>query len=343
MEVEAFANELKSIYVDILRYDVLSHTHIHTHTHTHTHVHVQELSLQEGGTLSGGALSGGALSGGVGEYSREFPNLTPTQTEGVSKRPGATPEKKEGTNLRGSQRGGGGGGYEYGGSHGQKRNESGSYSRIQRGTDGNFMFSPSRSGGRGRSGDFGGYQTGFDRGPPRGGDIGSSGRSGRDHYGGGGGGGYPGGVRDHYRDGYGGYGDHDGYRGHHGSDYDRYSHTDWRRSYAGGEFDHLSPYGGPRGGPYGDIHGDHFRGSGRHGGSGRFGTRRNRLVEEARMFRAKSHERVDHMGGPGGARGPYRLEDDFRDTPDFYLSQPTTPHFPYDSRPPSFGMPPSGT
>lgn len=286
---------------------------------------VQELSLQEGGTLSGGA----------GEYPREFPNLTPTQNEGANKRAGAPPEKKqEGSNLRGSQRGS-----EYGG-RGQKKTSP--YSRVQRGNDGNFMMPPSHSGGGagGRPSDFGGYQ--FDRGQHRGGG-GDIGRGGRDHYGSG----YPGGPRDHYRDIYGNssYGDHDAYRGHHGNDFDRNSHSDWRRSYAGGEFDHMSPFSGGRSGMYGDIHhGDHMRSSGRYGDrGGRFVTRRDRLMEEARIFRAKSHERVDHMGGGGGgARGSYRPDDEFREPPvDHYLSQPTTPHFPYDARLSGFGLAPT--
>ena len=284
--------------------------------------------MQEGGTLSGGALSGGA----AGEFSRDFSALTHAQAEGTKRGP---PEKKEEANLRGSQRGGG---YEYHSPRGNKRTESGSHSRTQRSSnEGNYMMSPSRSR---RPGDFGGYQLGFDR-HPRGVDM--SGRGGRDHYGG-----YPGGVRD-YRDIYGSsYGDHEGYLRGHGLPGEPYPHPDWRRSYAGGEFDH-SPYGGR--GIYGDIHMDplHMRGRYDRGGldthrggldahrGGRFSTRRDRLMEEARMLRTKSHERVDHMGGP---RGGYRPDDEVREPPvDYYLSQPTTPHFPYD-RPPGFTMPP---
>ena len=61
-------------------------------------------------------------------------------------------------------------------------------------------------------------------------------------------------------------------------------------------------------------------------------SRRDRLMmEEARVFRTKSHERVDYYGGP---RGPHRFDEE-RDLPmEAYLSQPTTPYFP-----PGFGMP----
>ena len=271
----------------------------------------QELSLQDGATLSGG-----------GEFSRDFSSLPHTPAEGA-KRP---PEKKEeGSGVRGSLRGSG----DHNSPRVRKRSGSGSYSRLQRGNDGNFIMSPARSGAS-RHGDVSGYQPGYDR-HPRGADIG--GRGGRDHYGG-----YPGGVRDHY----GGYGDREGYLRGHGvpGEFERpYLHpADWRRSYAGGEFDH--PYGGR--GMYGDIHADPLHMRGRYGGldahrGGSFGTRRDRLLDESRMFRAKSHERVDYVGGP---RGAYRPDEEFREPPvDYYLSQPTTPHFPYD-RPPGFGVPP---
>ena len=192
-------------------------------------------------------------------------------------------------------------------------------------------MSPARSGTMGRPpppvGEFGGFGPGFDRGP-RGGEVGS-GRGGRDHYSG-----YPGGYRDHY----GSYGDHDGYyRGHGGGDFDRppYPHPDWRRSYAGGEFDHPSSYSGGGRGMYGEPHPqgryDPHRGA-------RFGSRRERLLmEEARLLRARSHERMEHMGMVGGAPRGLRPEED--PPMDYYLSQPTTPHFPYD-RPHGFNMPP---
>ncbi|CAI8008999.1 Partitioning defective 3 homolog [Geodia barretti] len=180
----------------------------------------QELSLQEGG----------ALSGGGAEYPREYPNLTPSQSDTTPKRAGVPPEKKdEGASSRGSQRGGS---YEFS-PRGDKRSGSNSYSRIQRGTDGNFVMSPARSSTLGRPGEFsgsGGF--GFERGP-RGGE--GSGRGGRDHY-----------YHRDYRDGYGSYDNHEGYVRGHGfaGDFDRhpYPHPDWRRSYAGGEFDHASPY-----------------------------------------------------------------------------------------------------
>ena len=280
----------------------------------------QDLSLHEGGALSGG-----------GEFSRDYSTLPHAHTEGSGKRP--LEKRDEVASLRGSQRAS----YEHGSPRGHKRTGSGSYSRIQRGNEGNFVISPARS-GVGRAGDFG-YQPpqGFDR-HPRGVDIG--GRNGRDLYGG-----YPGGVRDHYGGGsYGG--DHDGYmRGgpsSHGvpGEFDRsYPPPDWRRSYAGGEFEHLSPYNNRAG--FGDIHQEppHIRfdrSMDPHRG-GRFGMRRDRLMEEARVFRTKSHERVNYLGGQ---RGAYRPDEEFREPPvDYYLSQPTTPHFPYE-RPPVFNKPP---
>ena len=242
--------------------------------------------------------------------------LTNAQVEGTKR----SPEKKgEGANFRGSQRGG----FDYGSPSTRKRSDSSSYSKIQRGNNGKFMMSPARSGGN-RTGDFGGYQPGLDMG----------GRGGRDHFGG-----YQGGHRDIY--GNSSYGDHEGYmRGGppHG-DYERtYPHPDWRRSYAGGDFDHPSPYRGP--GMYPDFHTPpiHMRGHFDQGmdRGGRFGTRRSRIMEEARMSRAKSHERVDHLGGP---RGAFRPDEEFREPPvDFYLSQPTNPHLPFDR--PGMGMPP---
>ena len=283
---------------------------------------LQELSLQEGGALSGGAA----------EYPREYSNLTPSQSDSTPKRVGIPPEKKEeGASSRGSLRTKN---YEISpGSRNDKRSGSGAYSRVQRVPGGNFMMSPARSSTLGRSAEFGGsgagFGHGFDRGP-HGGE--GTGRSGRDHF-------YP---RD-YRDHYGSYGDHNVYLRGHGfaGEFDRhpYPHPDWRRSYAGGEFDHASPYSGRRG-MYGDMHGvggryDHGGFDPHHHG-GRFGTRRDRLMmEEARLLRVKSHERMEHLGGVR-----FRPEEEFREPPmDFYLSQPTTPHFPPD-RSLGFNIPP---
>ena len=290
---------------------------------------LQELSLQEGGTLSGGGT----------EYPREYPNLTPSQSGSTPKRTGVPHEKKEeGASSRGSQRGGVN--YEFspgGGSRGDKRS-SGSYSKVQRGAEGNFMISPARSSTLGRPNEFsgGGFGHGFDRSGPRGGE--GSGRSGRDQF-----------YHRDYRDGLSGsYDNHEGYLRGHGfaaSDFDRhppYLHPDWRRSYAGGEFDHPSPYPGVRG-MYPDIH--HGVGGGRgvfdpHFRGNRFGGRRDRiLMEEARLMRVKSHERMEHLGG--GAR--LRPDEEFRDFPmEYYLSQPTTPHFPPE-RSLGFNMPPPPT
>ena len=103
------------------------------------------------------------MSGGGAEYPREYPNLTPSQSDTTPKRAGVPPEKKdEGASSRGSQRGGS---YEFS-PRGDKRSGSNSYSRIQRGTDGNFVMSPARSSTLGRPGEFsgsGGF--GFERGP----------------------------------------------------------------------------------------------------------------------------------------------------------------------------------
>ena len=265
------------------------------------------------------------MSGGGAEYPREYPNLTPSQSDTTPKRAGVPPEKKdEGASSRGSQRGGS---YEFS-PRGDKRSGSNSYSRIQRGTDGNFVMSPARSSTLGRPGEFsgsGGF--GFERGP-RGGE--GSGRGGRDHY-----------YHRDYRDGYGSYDNHEGYVRGHGfaGDFDRhpYQHPDWRRSYAGGEFDHASPYSAGGRSLY-DLHhgagGRYDRGVfDHHHRAARFGTRRDHiLMEEARLLRVKSHERMEHLGG-------VRLRQDEDPPMDYFLSQPTTPHFPPE-RSLGFNIPP---
>ena len=55
-------------------------------------------------------------------------------------------------------------------------------------------------------------------------------------------------------------------------------------------------------------------------------------MEEARLLRVKSHERMEHLGG-------VRLRQDEDPPMDYYLSQPTTPHFPPE-RSLGFNMPP---
>ena len=278
----------------------------------------QELSLQEGGA----------------EYPRDFSSssLPHGQVEGV-KRPAE--KKEEGGGARPSQRSG----YEYGGSP-RAHKRSGSYTKLNRTGEGNFLMSPARS-GVGKLGDFYQPPRGMDQ-HPRGIDI--AGRGPRDHYGS-----FPGGPRDPYGGVLGGsYGEHEGFLrtfpppGLPG-DFERSYPPDWRRSYTLGEFEHRPAYGS-RGG-YGDINQEppHLRGRFEHGMDayrGRFGTRRDRLMmEEARMFRTKSHERMDYVGAP---RGALRPDEEFREPPiDYYLSQPNPSYFPYD-RPP-FGIPPPGS